>query len=189
MRFTQPWFKKIFLLASFTLAASAITVEQLRNQDPLTPEKFAANFKRFKFTFLTEVQQPEQFLARRVGDCDDYAILAADILREKGYTPRLVAVRMNRLVHVVCYINETESYLDYNLRKGPVRTVPSGKSIREIAGHVARSFRLPWTSASEFHFENRQKILVRTVLDDPARLPASRPQLPHQEIARVESRR
>ncbi len=52
------------------------------------------------------------FLASRSGDCDDPAMFVADLRREKGYSTRLVAVFMPHDVHVVCYVAETNSYLD-----------------------------------------------------------------------------
>ena len=59
---------------------------------------------------------PADFLAGKAGDCDDFATLAAEVLRGKGYTTRLVVVHMEREVHVVCYVNEIKGYLDYNRR-------------------------------------------------------------------------
>lgn len=135
----------------------------------LTPGKFASLFSRFEFKFRPEVQDPQVFLATESGDCDDYAILAAIVLREKGYTPRLVTVRMPGLVHVVCYIEETKSYLDYDNRNYFSRTVSCGNSLEEIARRVARANRLNWTSASEFTFEDGVKRLVETVLETKPR--------------------
>ena len=80
------------------------------------------------------------FLASRAGDCDDFSTLAAAILREKGYTPRLISVRMPGITHVVCYIEESESYLDYNNRAGRKCLVPWCSSLGAIANSVAASY-------------------------------------------------
>ncbi|MDX1953734.1 MAG: transglutaminase-like domain-containing protein [Verrucomicrobiota bacterium] len=141
-----------------------ITLEELRNDQQLTPERFASQFASFAFVFRAEVQTPELFLSTRAGDCDDYSTLAAVILREKGYTPRLISVRMKKEIHVVCYIEETKSYLDYNLRAQEIRMVPCEPDLGAIANKVAKSFKSSWRSVSEFTFEaDRQKRLVSTV--------------------------
>jgi hypothetical protein len=154
------WLSAVLLGSS--LSISAVTLEQLRKKDQLTPEQFAAYFKDFEFELLEEVQPPEIFLARRSGDCDDYATLAADILKEKGYTPKLVVVFMPRDVHVVCYIPETKSYLDYNLRNRNLRTVPSDGTLTDIAQKVAKSFNSTWYCVSEFTFTNGNRHFVYT---------------------------
>src|SRR5205085_5623370 len=92
------------------------------------------------------------------------SILASIILKEKGYTPHLVTVRMPDVVHVVCYIEETKSYLDYNCRTYLVRTVSSSGSVSEIASSVAASYHTKWTSASEFSWSEGNKRLVSTTL-------------------------
>jgi hypothetical protein len=151
-------------LFSFVLSISAVTLDELRNTTDLTPQKFASFFSDFEFKFHAEVQAPEAFLATQSGDCDDYAILAATVLKEKGYTPRLITIRMPDVTHVICYIAETKSYLDYNCRQYLVRTVSSGPSIAEIADSVAASYHLKWSSASEFAWTEGNKRLVATVL-------------------------
>jgi hypothetical protein len=141
----------------------SLTLEEIRQMPELTPRKFAALFSNFEFKFRAEIQSPEVFLATESGDCDDYATLAAEVLRDRGYTPRLVTVRMPKLVHVVCYIEETRSYLDYNNRGFFMRTVSCGGTLEEIARKVAKASDLPWTSASEFTYEAGMKRLVKTV--------------------------
>src|SRR5688572_28170495 len=106
----------VLYLVSASLSLFAVSLDDLRNMEGLTPQKFASYFSDFEFKFRAEVQSPEVFLATESGDCDDYSILAATILKEKGYTPRLISVRMPDVTHVVCYIEETKSYLDYNNR-------------------------------------------------------------------------
>lgn len=150
--------------------ANAVTLAELSARPALTPEQFAAYFKDFEFVFHAEIQDPQVFLSTRSGDCDDYATLAATILREKGYTPRLIAVRMPGIVHVVCYIEESGAYLDYNRRHCRSQMIKSVDSLPEIARKVAKSFGAPWASASEFTFNGQAKMLVATVFENKSPL-------------------
>lgn len=130
-------------------------MEQLRTDADLTPERFIRLFADFEFKLGEERQSPETFLAKRCGDCDDFACLAAQILGERKYTTRLVAVFMKEQTHVVCYVEEAHGYLDYNRRKecSPLQT--TGGALKEIATAVAASFRTPWLYASEFTYDGR----------------------------------
>ena len=159
-------FAKLFALLSFSafaVSSFAISLDDLRRED-LSPTKFASHFRSFKFSFRKEVQHPTVFLATKSGDCDDYSTLAASVLREKGYTPRLISVRMPGVTHVVCYIEETHSYLDFNFRGHTVAVNP-GDVLPSIAGSVARSYGLEWTSVSEFTYHGGVKRLVHTVVE------------------------
>src|SRR5262245_49977124 len=119
----------LFSIVLSLCSSFAVTLEEIRQTSDLTPQKFAKFFSNFEFKFRAEVQDPQVFLATESGDCDDYATLAATVLREHGYTPRLITVRMPNLVHVICYIEETKSYLDYNNRTYFSRTVSCGNNI------------------------------------------------------------
>ncbi|MHB8520096.1 MAG: transglutaminase domain-containing protein [Limisphaerales bacterium] len=158
--------RKIAAVLALGLMATplfGLTLEDLRCDPKLTPQRFARYFANFKFEFHAELQSPEVFLASESGDCDDYAVLAATVLREKGYTTRLVTVRMPGTVHVVCYVAEIRGYLDYNNREFLIRTVASDGSLNDVARKVARSFGEQWTSASEFRFQNGVKRTLATV--------------------------
>ena len=143
--------------------ANTVTLAELRADPKLTPERLMAYFADFKFELGRQVRQPETFLANRSGDCDDFATLAADLLREKGYSTRLVAVFMPHDVHVVCYVAERHGYLDYNRRKQPAPLVTCKEDLDAIAANVAESFRSPWRSVSEFTFRNGVRHFVSTV--------------------------
>jgi hypothetical protein len=143
--------------------AGAVTLAELRAEPKLTPERFMTYFTDFKFELGRQVRSPETFLARRSGDCDDFATLAADVLREKGYSTRLVVVFMPHDVHVVCYVAETRSYLDYSRRQQPAPLVKCDEDLSAIAASVAQSFRSPWRSVSEFTFRNGVRRFVSTV--------------------------
>ena len=165
----------VCLLAA-CLSNFGLTVEDFRRSPDLSPATFASHFRNFNFTFRKEVQRPEVFLASKSGDCDDFSTLAAAVLREKGYTPRLISVRMPGVTHVVCYIEETGGYLDYNFRNSSTPVIKSGASMAEIAESVARSYNLRWTSASEFTFGSGVKRLVCTVVE-PSRISRGTPNI------------
>lgn len=157
----------IFRLLAATLVAlntGAFTLDELRARQDLTPVKLASLFNDFEFQFRGKIQKPEAFLKSRSGDCDDYATFAAGILREKGYTTRLIAVRMPKVVHVICYVEEAGCYLDYNEHSPRVQVVRCGPEISAIASSVARGLNLNWSSASEFTYEAPTKRLVKTVV-------------------------
>jgi len=151
-------------LFSQATPGSAITLNELRRVPNMTPEIFASYFSNFEFKFHDEVQDHEKFLASKSGDCDDYATLAADVLGRNGYTPRLIAVRMKGETHVVCYINETKSYLDYNCRKDEMKTVPCSGEIKDIARKVAKSFDRDWVATYQFTYSEGVKRLVQSII-------------------------
>jgi len=143
--------------------ARTVTLEELRADPKLTPARLMAYFADFKFELSRQVRQPETFLANRSGDCDDFATLASDLLREKGYSTRLVVIFMPQDVHVVCYVAESHCYLDYNRRKQASPLVACKDDLAAIAASVAESFRSPWRSASEFTFRNGVRRFISTV--------------------------
>jgi len=157
----------IFLISGLFLRSTisnAITVDELRRVPKLTPETFASYFADFEFKFHSEVQDHNAFLSSKSGDCDDYSTLAADVLGKNGYTTRLIAIRMKGETHVVCYINETKSYLDYNYRKDEKKTVSCSSSITEIARKVAKSFDRDWIATYQFTFSSGVKRLVQSII-------------------------
>ncbi len=170
MNATSTTLKKGLITLCLTLLAvlpgRAVTLEQLRNDPKLTPARFAKYFADFEFEAHVEVQAPDVFLATQRGDCDDYATLAASILKEKGYTTRLIGIRLPNATHVVCYVEETKSYLDFNNRGFMIRTASCSNDVREIAKKVAKSFDDSWKWACEFTFENGQRHLVNTIMKD-----------------------
>lgn len=156
------------------LPAHSVTVSEIRNTPNLTPERFVSFFSTFKFKFHDEVQNFETFLSSKSGDCDDFATLAADVLSQHGYTPRLIAVRMKGETHVVCYIEETKSYLDYNARKDTQNTIPCSTVLTDIARSVADSFGKDWIATYEFTYSKKEKVkrLVDRIIYSPNQKPA-----------------
>lgn len=150
------WFRAAVwtLLLAFPPSLPALTVEELLNEPDLTPKRFANHFEGFTYEFINYVQNPAVFLRTKTGDCDDYAVLADHVLSRRGYTTRLIHVRMiGRIAHAVCYVTENKAYLDYNNRRYTFNLERCGPSIRAIATKVARSFEANWTSASEFTYD------------------------------------
>jgi hypothetical protein len=141
---------------------AAVTLAELKADPNLTPDRLMKHFANFKFELARQTRTPETFLAREAGDCDDFATLAAVLLREKGYSTRLVAVFMPNEVHVVCYVTETNSYLDYNCRNRASPLVSCGSDLTAIAARVAKSFDTQWRSASEFTVKNGANCFVST---------------------------
>lgn len=162
------------LLAALALSPSAhaLTMRQLKDIPNLTPEQFAHQFANFEFKFHAEVQDHDVFLRTKSGDCDDFATVAAEVLAEKGYTPHMIAVRMKGETHVICYIDETHSYLDYNTRKDASPLVPCSPEIKTIAKKVAASFGRDWVATYEFTYNEGEKVkrLVNNII--PNNVPA-----------------
>jgi len=138
-------------------AGRALTLDELRNIPNLTPELFMGYFRDFQFKQGDKPQAHAAFLEGRCGDCEDFATLAADVLREKNYTPHLIAVFMDGQTHVVCYIDEVKAYLDFNRRAKSPALQPSDGSLEDIAAGVAAYFRVPWRSASEFIYVSGER--------------------------------
>jgi hypothetical protein len=141
---------------------NALTLTELKADVRLTPEALLRRFAQFKFKLFDGVQPREKFLASEKGDCDDFATLAADVLREKGYHTRLIAVFMPTQVHVVCAVTETKAYLDYNNRGLTSPLVPTDGSLADIAEKVARSFHTSWRCVSEYTVDKGVQQTLRT---------------------------
>ncbi len=145
----------------------------------MTPRHFGNLFGDFRYEYCPYVLPVDEFLADRIGDCDDYALLADYILSQKGYRTRFVQVSLvgSDIAHAICYVAENKAYLDYNNRKYEVNLERSGPTLREIATKVADSFEKNWTSATEYTFSyatNRKTSRFTVVKTDP---PARDPDL------------
>jgi hypothetical protein len=162
--FLNRWLAMLAILCLTFGAArvDAMTLTELKGDAKLTPEALLKRFAEFKFKLFDGVQPREQFLSSRTGDCDDFATLAADVLREKGYHTRLIAVFMPTQVHVVCVVEETKAYLDYNNRQKPQPLVSTDGTLSDIAAKVARSFHTTWRCVSEYTFNHGAQRAVKT---------------------------
>jgi transglutaminase superfamily protein len=164
------------IAAAAALAAGrldALMVSDLLSDPKMTPSKFAGYFTDFKFEIHPfDVQDPEDFLTRKSGDCIDYAVLADYVLKRDGYGTRLIRVEMlgKDMGHAVCYITENKAYLDYNNRTYFFTLQRCGSSLREIATKVAESFAANWTFAQEFTYSyktSEKHALMTVVKTDP----------------------
>lgn len=158
-----------FLLLSLLSAIRlpAVTLPELMNDPKLSPKRFASHFEEFRYEFHAEIQDPNDFLYFKKGDCDDYAILADAVLQPKGFETRLIQVKLaGQTDHAVCYVNQSHAYLDYNNRAVFFTLTRSGLTLREIATEVADSLESNWTSAFEFTYAyNRgEKEILATVV-------------------------
>jgi hypothetical protein len=151
----------------------ALTLADLLSDPKMTPKKFAALFEDFEWDVHPfDVQDPEQFLATRTGDCIDYAVLADYVLKRNGFGTRLIRVEMvgKNMGHAVCYVTPDKVYLDYNNRRFFFSLVKSGPAIREIATKIATSFEAHWTFASEFTYDYEtgvKKVVLTVVQTEP----------------------
>lgn len=170
-----------FGLTLLSVSSSAIKptdyfhLQDLENEPTMTPGKFADLFERFFYEFQPRVLKPEDFLAQRAGDCDDYAILGAHILGRKGYEMRLMQVKLtgDNVDHAVVYVTGENVYLDFNNRKLRRKLVKTDPTLRAVATLVADSFKQTWTTAFEFtySYDQRWKKIGRVVVktDSPDR--------------------
>jgi hypothetical protein len=158
------------LLALFLpVAARSEDWMQLQSQKNLTPEGLMRYFADFSFELGAQVQDPATFIRRKRGDCDDFANLAATLLTNRGYEPKLVVVMMEKQTHVVCYVKEAQGFLDYNHRAEPHPIVASDGSLEDIATKVAAYFRSRWRMASEFKYQNNATIFLDSTFPSAAR--------------------
>lgn len=153
----------VLLLLSASLASSSLTLDTLRNDPKLTPQRFARYFRDFRCVFHVEVQEPEVFLVTQSGDCDDYATVADLVLREKGFKTRLIGIRMPGITHVVCYVDDCGCYLDFNNRSYLIGSTRCQGALEAIANKVARTFGATWTTAYEFTYRDGMKKIVKVV--------------------------
>jgi hypothetical protein len=134
-------------------AFGAPTLEELRKDPDLTPERLVGYFRDFAFKLGDQLQAPETFLANEEGDCDDFATVASMLLRERKFTTRLVAVFMEGQTHVVCYVSEVGAYLDFNLRAEEKALQKTDGRLEDMAEKVASYFRSPWRFAAEVTYQ------------------------------------
>lgn len=166
------WRARGLLLLATALCLStgpvrAVTHSALLSDPQMTPKRFASHFADFRYEFHGSVQPVDVFLQSKRGDCDDYAILADEVLRRREFRTLLVHVRLAGMTaHAVCYVEQNRAYLDYNNRKVFFTLSRSGPTLREIASKVADSLEASWTSASAFTYSyaTRKKSLGQTIV-------------------------
>lgn len=156
--------RALLLLCLFRFTnLQAFTLQDLQNDAQLNPQRFMSYFSDFSFSLGEKLQSPDQFLARKCGDCDDFSTLAVNLLAAKGYQTQLIVISMDAGVHAVCYVAQEHVYLDYNNRATRTLVATDG-SLSDIAQKVAGSFRSTWRSASEYQIADGARRCLRTEL-------------------------
>lgn len=159
-------------------AAMAVTHAQLLGDPDMNARRYANYFRDFKYYLCYEVQAVDSFLRTQRGDCDDYAILADEVLKRRNLRTVLVHIRLAGMIaHAVCYVEPDKAYLDYNNRNVFFTLSRCRPSLRAIAEKVADSLEANWTSASVFTYSyaTGQKQMIMTIAETdrsaPDRLP------------------
>ncbi len=153
-------------------ADARFTFTELRTAPKITPRQFGNLFMEFRYEYSPYVLQVDEFLSDRTGDCDDYALLANDILSRHGYHTRFIQVSLagSDVAHAICYVGENRAYLDYNNRRYEMNLERSGPTLRDIAMKVADAFEKNWTTATEYSFsydDYRKQARYTVVKTDP----------------------
>jgi hypothetical protein len=169
--------RRLLAFAAFSALAAAriqaFTLSDLLSDTKMSPSRFAGYFGDFEYDVHPfDVQDPDVFLATQRGDCIDYAVMADYVLKQDGYSTRLIRVEMvgKNMGHAVCYVSQSTAYLDYNNRKYMFKLRRAGWRLREIATDVANSFDANWTFASEFTYtykEDVKRAVMTVVKTDP----------------------
>jgi hypothetical protein len=157
------------IATGYCAAAYADAVSALAGQRDLTPERLIRSFAGFTFELSAQQQDPEAFLQRKRGDCDDFASLASRLLAARGYKTKLVVVMMEQQTHVVCYVKEARGFLDFNHRADAHPIIASDGSLEDIAEKVAGDFHSRWQTASAFRYNNELPVYLETVFPSAAR--------------------
>ena len=194
-RSNSSWGRRLGALGLAGILAGAplgaVTVKELLDDPKMNPKRFAKIFESFSFDMHPfDVQNPDQFLASRNGNCIDYAVLADHVLKKKGFETRLIRVEMvgKNVGHAVCYVTESRAYLDYNNRKYFIPLERSGATVREVATRVAASFDANWTFASEFTFDYKtysKRALYTVVKTEP---PSKDPDSDPEKLRKIRSK-
>jgi hypothetical protein len=149
------------LLLALTMGSSQAGEFARMQQDPdLSPQRLLSHFAGFAYELGEQLQDPETFLRRGRGDCDDFASLADRLLTERGWDCKLVVVMMERQTHVVCYVAEAEGFLDFNRRAVADPITRSAATLEDIADKVAGSFRSRWWVASEIEYREGHTVFL-----------------------------
>ena len=155
-----------------------LSLAKLQNDPQLTPATFPAFFSSFKYLPQEGSQPPEVFITSQAGNAADYAVLAGRVLKAKGFSTRLILIRLaSQRTHTVCYLPQDKGYLEFKAVGPPGKPIPCGATIREIANQAAGALKAYWTSASEFTMDNEVKRMLATVVrtDPPEKDPVAQP--------------
>lgn len=109
-------------------------------------------------------QSPEEFLSRRQGDCEDYALLAEAVLRRQGKEAFVFSLYGPGYAHTVCIFKEQGLYHIFNQDK-VIRC--SAGSVEEAAALLCPQWK--WGAVAE-KFGRRGRAVRR--VHNPVAIPA-----------------
>ncbi len=139
-----------FLGTPLRAAAEALPVDQLASM--YTTPKAVATFLRNNVTFTRDEelfgeadrwQSPEEFVARKAGDCEDYALLARALLRRNGIEAYVFSVFGKQgYAHTVCVFLDARGR--YNVIDGDKLRTLHAESLEAVASWLDPA----WTSGA-----------------------------------------
>ena len=104
--------------AATMISPGFLSIESIIRAYP-TPKQLA-KFLRTEFTFKTDAelfgetdywQAPEEFLSRRAGDCEDYALFAQAVLQRQGIEAHVLSLfGEDGYAHTVCVFKQGGRY-------------------------------------------------------------------------------
>jgi len=108
--------------------------------------------------------QPEEMLAVRKGDCEDYAFLNAAILRVMGYQPMVLAMGAHRSNHAICVFMKKGVFHWFDnarLRETNARTLDG------FARHIFSHFGSDYLLELNFEDKNWKTLFLKSVFQPP----------------------
>lgn len=155
------------LPASYTPATTVSDPLLLLSRQHTTPKAVAAFLKQ-TFTFQRDQdifgeverwQSPEEFLARQTGDCEDYALLARDLLVRNGIEAYVFSLFGDEgYAHTVCVFVEDGRYNVINQDK--IRYYRA-KSLEAVASQMYPA----WTFGGIVEREGTRGRLVKEIVN------------------------
>ena len=137
------------LLPLATLGASAPMPSLGQLAERYRTPQAVATFLSHEFTYQTDEalfgtlehwQQPEEFLARRAGDCEDYALLARELLRRNWIQAEVLSVvKADGTGHTVCVFRDVHGRYQI-IDEGRLYQV-SAASLKDVASKLCPDWR------------------------------------------------
>ncbi len=105
-----------------------------------TPEQIARWFSsefKYQMTLPDSPQSPGETIARRTGDCDDFAVLAAEILARSGIPSDVIIIKYEGLgmMHAICIFKDKDGTYSFISNMEYHRT-----HMHDVAGAVAKYY-------------------------------------------------
>ena len=81
--------------------------------------------------------EPDEFLNKRAGDCEDYASLTSAVLRVFGYQPRFLALKRVGAAHAICTFEKDGYYFWFD---NAVMKKTKAGSFGEFVRHLVKDY-------------------------------------------------